>query len=269
MPTSGTVNGNSVDGGEASYLTWSLTSQDTTNNRSTVAWQAGWHFATYSCRGLRQGSASMNGTPVYHDYDPGDGVHGYNSGHDHRPGSGRLQTASGSIVIPHNSDGTKTFTAAVSLNGWQDQVSNGSTSFALPTIARLSNAPSTPVISNITQKTLDVTFTDGGGGAAVDSRQISYSTSGTDPNAGTIVSSDGSTSISALTPGTLYYFWARTHNSAGYSAWSARAQAQTIAGARVKHGGVWKQAIPYVRSGGVWKVARGWSKSLGVWKEGQ
>lgn len=219
-------------------------------------------------------------------------------------------------------------------------------------------APSTPALSSIASTSIFVTFTDGSnGGAAIDSRQIAYGT-GTTVTGATIVSSDGSTSITGLTPGTTYYFWARTHNSKGYSAWSSRSSAvtlnvpeatttpalssatpttvtvtwapngtggspitgydigynttdttpsvitagtspyiqdgltpgttyyfwvraknavgngpwsastsvTTIAGARVKVGGVWKIAIAFVNVAGVWKIAIPYEKSGGVWK---
>ena len=88
-------------------------------------------------------------------------------------------------------------------------------------------SPSTPAISNVGSTQVDVAFSDGGnGGLTIDSRQIGYGTSGSTPS--TIISSDGSTTVTGLTPGTLYYFWARTHNSKGYSAWSARASTTTL-----------------------------------------
>jgi Fibronectin type III domain len=87
--------------------------------------------------------------------------------------------------------------------------------------------PSTPKASGITATTMVITFSDGAnGGDAIDSRQITY---GTDPDGGTHnVSSDRSTTISGLTPGTRYYFWARTHNSQGFSAWSGRSSYVTL-----------------------------------------
>lgn len=82
-------------------------------------------------------------------------------------------------------------------------------------------APSAPVISNLGSTTVTATFTDGSnGGSAITSRQLGYGTNGSAPT--TIISSDGSTDITGLTPGTVYYIWARTHNAKGDSAWSVR-----------------------------------------------
>lgn len=88
-------------------------------------------------------------------------------------------------------------------------------------------SPSMPVLSSIGSTSVAVTFTDGGdGGAAIDSREIGYGTNATSPTS--TVSSDGSDTVTGLTPGTLYYFWARTHNALGYSAWSARESTTTL-----------------------------------------
>lgn len=88
-------------------------------------------------------------------------------------------------------------------------------------------APSTPALSNVGSTTVDVAFTDGAnGGLTIDSRQIGYGTNPTTPVS--TVASDGSTTVTGLTPGTLYYFWARTHNSKGFSAWSVRLSTTTL-----------------------------------------
>jgi hypothetical protein len=93
--------------------------------------------------------------------------------------------------------------------------------------ATVPQAPDKPVISGIKSTSVVVTFTDNGnGGAAINSRQIGYATSTTGTK--TLVSSDGSTTISGLDDGVTYYFWARVHNSEGYSAWSSYVSAKTL-----------------------------------------
>jgi hypothetical protein len=224
MVTAGGFGGNTVaDGGEYVYFNWQLQSQNAGGNYSVITWQVGWAFVTYSCRGLRQGSASIEGSTVYYDYDGGDGVHAYNGGHDHRPA---LETVSGTAVVYHNSDGGKIFSAAAQMTGFSAQTSSGSSSWELPAIPRLSSPPSTPILSSITATSVFVEFTDGSGGAEIDGREIGYGVNSDTPQYTT--SSDGSTAVTDLTPGTVWYFWARTHNVSGYSDWSPRAMATTL-----------------------------------------
>lgn len=94
--------------------------------------------------------------------------------------------------------------------------------------ATVPSAPSRPVISSIKSTSFIATFSDGSnGGDSINSRQLAYSDT-SDRSDGNTISSDGSTTISGLTPGTKYWIWARTHNSEGYSAWSSAATATTL-----------------------------------------
>jgi hypothetical protein len=88
--------------------------------------------------------------------------------------------------------------------------------------------PTTPSISSITANSVYATFSDGSnGGDTIDDRQIGYSLT-TQVADGTIISSDRSTTITGLLSGRRYYFWARTHNSKGWSNWSGRSTAVTL-----------------------------------------
>lgn len=129
------------------------------------------------------------------------------------------------------------------------------------------DAPGAPTFTNVKQAQVDVAFKDNANnGATITTRQLSYNT--TNSHTGeTIITSDGSTTVLNLDAGRLYYFWARTFNSVGWSAWSAVSSVQLQAGAWVNVGGVWKRAVPYVNVAGTWKVAEGWARNGGFWKQ--
>lgn len=160
--------------------------------------------------------------------------------------------------------GTKVYFWARTRNavGWGTWSNRGEdTTFRNP------NAPRPVTFSEVAQTSVRTAFEDrANGGTDVIERQIGY---GLDPNTPASFANhiSGVNVLTNLDPGKTYYFWARTRNSIGWSAWSDRSQVTLIAGARVFSGGVWRRAVPYVRVGGVWKVARPWVKASGVWKE--
>lgn len=128
-------------------------------------------------------------------------------------------------------------------------------------------APNTPTFSGVAHDSLYLNWTpNGDGGSAITSYDINYGpTSGANTTLYT-----GAVSpqfISGLTPGTLYYFRVRANNAIGNGAWSTIVSQQTIAGVRVRDGGTWKFAIPYVKVAGVWKTAIPFVKVGGVWEE--
>lgn len=133
--------------------------------------------------------------------------------------------------------------------------------------AKAPNPPGKPVLTNVTPTSVFVTFADGANnGAAIDSRVIGYGTNPTQVQYQTV--SDGSTEVGALhSPGATWYFWGRTHNAKGWSAWGPPASVATIAGARIRFNGTWRIAVPYVKVNGVWRLARPWVKNAGVWKQ--
>lgn len=127
------------------------------------------------------------------------------------------------------------------------------------------SAPSSVKFTSIKATSVDATFTDGANnGDSIDSRQIGYGTNSSTPQK--TISSDRSTTITGLTPGATYYFWARTHNSLGWSSWSAKSTATPLAVVHVKLLNIWRVAVPYYNDAGVWKPLETWIKDGGVWK---
>lgn len=134
---------------------------------------------------------------------------------------------------------------------------------------KVPNAPQPVITRGETQTTVVASFVDGyDGGTPIIEWQIGYGLNAEGPD---LFVNDtfhiASFILTNLEPGGTYYFWARTRNVVGWSAWSARSQKNLIAGARVRVGYQMLRAVPYVRVGGVWKVARPWVKSGAAWRE--
>jgi hypothetical protein len=93
--------------------------------------------------------------------------------------------------------------------------------------AGVPSPPSTPSIGTVSATSVALSFTDGANnGASIDARQVGY---GTDPSTVQYTTNTGnSVVIGALSSGVTWYFWARTHNSVGWSGWGGRASATTL-----------------------------------------
>jgi hypothetical protein len=122
-----------------------------------------------------------------------------------------------------------------------------------------------------TSVTMRFNTTTDNGGDAIDSRTVGLSTNPLDTVPGftlTIPADDDPAFVfSGMNPGGRYFFWSRTHNAHGDSAWSAKSTIDLIAGAHVTDGLVRKRAVPWVRTGGVWKVAMPWTRTVGFWNK--
>jgi hypothetical protein len=96
------------------------------------------------------------------------------------------------------------------------------------------SAPSTPglpTLSSIGSTSIHVAFTDGANnGATIDSREIAYDNDNTIAGAANTgnIGTDKAITVTGLTPGTTYWFWARAHNSQGWSPWSGARSATTL-----------------------------------------
>lgn len=143
-------------------------------------------------------------------------------------------------------------------NGWGPWSGRGTVKFD-----DTPNAPTAPLLTNITAGSVHAktTINSTNGKPALEVR-IGYGTSSTAPQ---FYKSGSDIDITGLTPGVTNYFWAQVRNVYGWGDLSARSSTKTPPGARVNVGGVWKDAIPYVRVGGVWKPAEPYVKDLGIW----
>lgn len=142
------------------------------------------------------------------------------------------------------------------------------------TTLRVPDAPSSPTLTNITQKTATATFSlNGDGGSVFSGVRMGWGTSASAPTSFSSFQAETPINLTGLNPGTKYYFFSQAKNAVGNSPWSAPTIAWTIAGAYVTvvegspAAPVVKKAIPWVKSGDVWKVARPWARVAGVWKE--
>jgi len=172
----------------------------------------------------------------------------------------------------------KTFTVTTSQTVTFTLGSTGTSGLGGPTtfskaISR-STVPGKPTLDApvMTHTTAVIRWADGTtGGSAITSRQYQISTSSSFTGAtwvtgGVLTSGKYQVTISNLIPGTTYYFRVRSVNAVGNGTASDSKTAATYAGARVRVGGVWKNAVPYVRVAGVWKVAVPYVKVGGTWK---
>jgi hypothetical protein len=183
--------------------------------------------------------------------------------------SGTFTIAEGTFQIDHRSNGTAEYyvNGGLSLNAL-GSASAGTGIRSLPTIptTTVPEAPTPIAVYKATADSLLFRFSgNSSGGTPIREWQIHY---GTDSRSGQHAAvSEGTTTITGLIPGTKYYFWARGRNDIGWGPFSKPMSGTTLVGVRIKHNGMWKQAIPYVKVNGVWRLAQPHVKVNGTWKK--
>jgi len=184
---------------------------------------------------------------------------------------GEFLIAEGNFNVPHRGDGHAEYYVAggLTLAGLGSaSVSTGWRSLPHIQTATVPQAPTPVGFSDITQNQIRYHFSgNGDGGSPIREWQALWqdATINGPQNA---YGSNGSTLLGpGLAPGRTYHFWSRGRNDIGWGPWSARSTARTLAGARVKHEGQWREAIPYVKHNGAWKLAQPYSKVNGIWRK--
>lgn len=195
---------------------------------------------------------------------------------DFRPGGNGYQVKfiEGNAWVQHDADGNARYYYYSQMNLAGAGAASVNTGYRdLPRIPKRPASPGQPTFSEALPTSVRVSWTasPNGNGAPVSA----YVLRRWDNEAGTGAYTDivvyGLTqSVTGLTPGQKYRFVVYAYNSAydngGYSLASAGSVIQMLAGVRIRVGGVYKLAIPYVKVDGKWKLASPYVKKGTVWK---
>lgn len=262
-----------VNNGSYLYVDYTVGAQNFGGHGFTdILWNAGVHWGSYFFRivnaEVHAGTpGGVWGTVTDHTstgtYNSGWPISGAGVNRDHQ-----ISDGTHNVRVWHGDEGygKLTFNGSAHWDTPSSFTSTLSKEVGLLRIPQLPGAPSSPSLSNITSTGLTFSWVaPSGNGATITAYQVGYGLSSSSPV--TIVSATSPKSITGLTPGSTYYFWARAENSRGFGPWSSRVSNVTLAGAHAKSSGSWKFAVPYVRVGGVWKASRPWSRTAGIWKE--
>ncbi|WP_333811094.1 fibronectin type III domain-containing protein [Timonella senegalensis] len=215
MATSATITGSATPG-KTPRVEWEVTNQS--GNTSTLKWWLKYSSNSgYSTFGTFSGTITINGK----SYSV--------SGSVDSSGSGTID--SGTVSIPHNSDGTKT--AAIKLtggisgtSGWPSSYSGLSGSAKLDRIPQPPAKPSTPSVSSVKSSSFKATLgsAPSTNGASITGYVFQISTA-SDFTAGLSTISTGASTLSAtftgLAANTDYWVRVKAASGAGDSAYSS------------------------------------------------
>lgn len=258
----GTSNFNGV-GGYRLTVDARLESQNLARKTSTVYWEmvvdrpTDWWAWSTTNMGNRGRVWDQSGTTLWENG---------NMAFDFRQGN-RWIIARGRRIIQHRPDGTGEYTISGDMNLYSVGAAAAYTGWrSLPRLAQVP-AATTPIgIDLITTTSMRYRFAGNwDGGTTVREWQVLWQEA-SGANRG--LWSNGTTVLTGLKPDTLYTFSSRGRNDVGWGPWSDSISARTLAGARVLHDGVWRNAVPYVKHQGVWRPAESHIRHGGQWKRG-
>lgn len=185
-----------------------------------------------------------------------------------------LTVGSGSKRAYHDANGYKTISVSGSVGG-STTIGTASTSASLA-LTRIPKPPAAPTITgtvngqrmgpqDIKTTSMVVKFSgNSSNGATIDAWQLQYATNPSFTGA-TTISSNGTSTLTGLSPGTTYYFRARGHNVAGWGAWSTTVSATTLTAVYVSDGTTWHSADVYVSDGSRWLSPEVWVSNGTAW----
>jgi hypothetical protein len=183
-----------------------------------------------------------------------------------------ITIATGNIWVGHDGNGYLNiwYSAWAEMRSGQGSAAPSGGPWGLPRIARRPYAPSTPAIGTVLPTSVALSWSPPGdnGGTGITGYEIQRATNAAF-TAGVVTTGVGgatSATLTGLTPATDYWFRVRAINGAGAGDWSGVSTARPLGAARVRYGGTWRTAIPYVRQGGVWRISVPYVNDDGTWR---
>lgn len=233
------------------YDATTVVRQEVANNRTLVRYSVAIRKNSYSptsSDGVAYARWGYDGT-VINSRDPG--------GFDFRS-SGPWQWVYGEAWVNHTANGTKTINVQVGANFDILGATSYSYNFTLPAIAR--NPPPAPTgltLDNITRNSMRYRFqSNGDGGSPIIRFQFQYSTTpGFTTGNSAWITSNGTSTVTGLKPGTRYYFRSQAVNAAGTSPSSNVLNSRTLSGAWISDGTQWLPADVLISDGTQWLPA--------------
>lgn len=200
--TSGTLTTPGNSDGTSFYFYWSRQSYSIADNKSTIYWQIGINAAySYYSNGVKLGPTTVNGTVIH------------SGGTYSNISRGTHTMFEGTMDIPHNPDGTKSFSASLSGWTWEStwtSADNSNNPFVLDTIPRYTTV-STWSVTSRTETSITLSWK-----TADTCSQIRYGTSTSSYTTANVNGNSGSVTISGLQAGqpyTLYFMPKRKDSS--------------------------------------------------------
>lgn len=185
---------------------------------------------------------------------------------DFRNGN-RWVMASGYRTIQHRSDGGAEYYVHGDMNLYGlGGASTGTGWRSLPRLGRVPDAPTPLYIDSVTSSSFRYRFSgNSDGGSPIREWQLTWQERNGAKNS---FWSNGNSTLVGLKPATDYTVWARGRNDAGWGPYSSPMSVRTHSGARIRHNGAWREAVPYVKVNGVWRAAEAYVRQNGSWKRG-
>ncbi len=192
-------------------------------------------------------------------------------------GAQTLRVGGGTKRVTHDGNGYRSISFSSAVGG-RTTIGSATAKGSLA-LTRIPKTPGAPLITGTVGNTVlgpqDIKTTSilckfsgtTDGGSTITGWQLQVATNTAFTTDVVTLSSGGSTTVTGLKPGVMYYFRARGGNNVGWGAWSATASAKTRAALYVSDGTAWQSVEIYVSDGTTWHIAEVYVSNGSAWLE--